>query len=266
MNDVKVKMMKVVLVEAGRTARVAEIDESLEGMQKIVGGLIQCLPYKGGLIICNDEGKLMNLPLNRALYNEEGNIFDIISGTFFVCKEDEYGDGFSSLDEDEIEYYKHLFYYPEIVTVNKDGIMVTAIGNQQKTFSVPLYGSDDNRTTMRIFVERYALTGGIHLAAFNYDEKNECWELYDDITTCLPIRKYDSDVIFLNDGPKNGVDWNWVLKNYGVISGRKGTERSGYNRYNRYKVNMNELRNVCGDEQMEHFFSEKALVEVQANE
>ena len=30
-------------------------------------------------MICNEEGKLLGLPLNRALRDEEGEIYDIIS-------------------------------------------------------------------------------------------------------------------------------------------------------------------------------------------
>ena len=40
-------MLRVVLVEPGKVARVAEIDGSLEGMQKTVGGYIQAVyPYE----------------------------------------------------------------------------------------------------------------------------------------------------------------------------------------------------------------------------
>ena len=35
------KKIKVVLLEPGKLARTAEIDASLEGMQKTVGGLIE---------------------------------------------------------------------------------------------------------------------------------------------------------------------------------------------------------------------------------
>lgn len=45
--------------------KVIEIDGSLESMQKIVGGYIETFPLDGPiLIVLNEEGKLMNLPLN----------------------------------------------------------------------------------------------------------------------------------------------------------------------------------------------------------
>lgn len=36
-------------------------------------------------LICNDEGKLLGLPANRALRDSEGNLYDIVCGTFFLC-------------------------------------------------------------------------------------------------------------------------------------------------------------------------------------
>lgn len=37
-------------------------------------------------IVCNEEGKLIGLPLNRAVYNLDGEMVDIIAGTAFVCE------------------------------------------------------------------------------------------------------------------------------------------------------------------------------------
>ena len=79
--------MRVVLVEPGKAARVAEIDGSLEGMQKTVSGYIQAVyPFEETVcLVCNEEGKLQGLPLNRALRDEDNRIYDIVAGTFFVC-------------------------------------------------------------------------------------------------------------------------------------------------------------------------------------
>ena len=40
------KMIKVVLLEPGKLARTAEIDASLTGMQKTVGGLSRFIPLR----------------------------------------------------------------------------------------------------------------------------------------------------------------------------------------------------------------------------
>lgn len=67
------KLLRVVLVEPGKLAREARIDGSLAGLQRVVGGTIQAVyPFEEEVcIVCNDEGKLMGLSLNRALRTEE---------------------------------------------------------------------------------------------------------------------------------------------------------------------------------------------------
>jgi hypothetical protein len=67
------KTMTVVLLEPGKEARKAEIDGSLEGMQRVVGGNIeQFCPFEEYVaIICNEEGKIDGLPLNRAIREED---------------------------------------------------------------------------------------------------------------------------------------------------------------------------------------------------
>ena len=75
--------MKVLIVEPGQYPREADIEPTLEAKQKIVGGLIDVaypFPDDNVCVVLNDEGKLMGLPLNRALGD-----YDVIAGTFFVC-------------------------------------------------------------------------------------------------------------------------------------------------------------------------------------
>ena len=109
------KIMRVVLVEPGKKAVVKAIDGSLEGMQKTVGGLIEMIPIddRGSCLICNEEGKINDLPLNRALVDEDGRLTDIIAGTFFVCGTDE--EEFASLNDQTAEKYRKRFLLPEIL-------------------------------------------------------------------------------------------------------------------------------------------------------
>ena len=68
--------ISVVLVEPNKYPEVVKIEDTLEAMQKIVGGCIeQYMPFDDEVaIICNDEGKLNGLPLNRAIYSEPENV------------------------------------------------------------------------------------------------------------------------------------------------------------------------------------------------
>ncbi len=66
-NDNKIK---VLLVKPNKYPKIIKIENTLEAMQKIVGGRIN--PFElddNAVIICNGEGKTNGLPLNRAVYD-----------------------------------------------------------------------------------------------------------------------------------------------------------------------------------------------------
>jgi len=102
-------MIKVLVVEPWKRPYAAEIPARLESLQKMVGGLIQAVyPFEDAVaLICNDEGKLLGLPFNRPLYDEDGEMYDILVGTFLVVGLTE--DDFGSLPEEMIEKYTEAF-------------------------------------------------------------------------------------------------------------------------------------------------------------
>lgn len=108
--------MRVLVVEPERRPEAREIDGSLHTMQGIVGGLIQPVyPFDDPVaLVCNDEGKLMNLPANRGLRDKDGQIYDIIFGTFFLCGAPADCDHFTSLTPEQIKTYQEKFYTPEM--------------------------------------------------------------------------------------------------------------------------------------------------------
>lgn len=106
MKKVKSNKIRVMVIEPGNETEEKEIDNTLEELQKIVGGYIEVIPLQNEIgsnlnIVCNEEGKLIGLPLNRALDS------DILCGTFVVVKSDE--DNFVSLTDDEVKYIKERF-------------------------------------------------------------------------------------------------------------------------------------------------------------
>ena len=106
--------MQVLVIEPERRPKVRDIDGSLKSMQEIVGGLIQLIYLDDSVaLICNDEGKLMNLPANRGLRDKDRQIYDIVFGTFFLCGTPADSDHFTSLTPEQIEQYQKLFYTPE---------------------------------------------------------------------------------------------------------------------------------------------------------
>ena len=105
-----------VLVEPMKRPYVLEIDGSLASMQKLVGGTIQAVyPFDDPVaLICNDEGKLMNLPCNRSLYDEQQNPYDVICGTFFVVGVGD--ENFKSLTDWQIRKYHEMYSREFILT------------------------------------------------------------------------------------------------------------------------------------------------------
>ena len=108
--------MQVLVVEPERRPEVREINNSLSAMQEIVGGLIQPIYLfdEPVALVCNDEGKLLDLPANRGLRNKDGQIYDIVCGTFFLCGAPPDSDHLTSLTPEQIQRYQERFYAPEM--------------------------------------------------------------------------------------------------------------------------------------------------------
>lgn len=105
--------ISVLVVEPEKEPYIKEIDPGLESLQHEVGGYIQAVyPYEEPVaIVCNEEGKLEGLPLNRALRDEDGDIYDIVAGTFMVVGLTE--DSFGSLSDQLAEQFMDKFKTPE---------------------------------------------------------------------------------------------------------------------------------------------------------
>ena len=87
--------MDVLMVEPGQYAKMTTIGSNLKSMQDAVGGSIEAAYFFDDpvALVCNEDGKNIGLPLNRAVRDEQGEIMDIIAGKFFVCglTEDNFG-------------------------------------------------------------------------------------------------------------------------------------------------------------------------------
>ena len=103
-------IITVLLVNPYEAPKSIEIPADLSAYQKLVGGTIQAIyPSMEDPIalICNDEGKLLGLPLNRPLFDEDGNLYDIIAGTLFVTGLSD--DDFASLSPELMQKYSDRF-------------------------------------------------------------------------------------------------------------------------------------------------------------
>ena len=98
--------LRCLLVEPYKLPEVIEINNTLEDKQKIVGGYIECayLPNdEEVVIICNEEGKINGLQLNRDIGH------DIIAGPFLIVGDDYENGDFKSLTDEQIMKYKIKF-------------------------------------------------------------------------------------------------------------------------------------------------------------
>ena len=100
------KRIRCLLVEPHDLPKEIEIDNTLEAKQKIVGGYIECVYLPNDeevVIICNEEGKINGLKLNRDIGH------DIIAGPFLIVGDDYENGNFKSLTDEQIMKYKIRF-------------------------------------------------------------------------------------------------------------------------------------------------------------
>ena len=94
------KKIRILYKEVGKEPQIMFIENTLEAKQKLVGGLIEVVPYEDVLIICNEEGKLLDMPPNLVFE------YDYIAGNCFVIGDDYKNADFKSLTDEEILRYR----------------------------------------------------------------------------------------------------------------------------------------------------------------
>ncbi len=109
----RLRTIRAVVLEPRKPSQIKEIGASLETLQAIVGGELQKVaPFEdSAVLLCNLEGKAEGLPLNRALRDEDGDICNIIAGTFVIV-----GGGrnsYESLTEEMAKKYADAYRTPE---------------------------------------------------------------------------------------------------------------------------------------------------------
>ena len=111
--------MKILVVEPMKPCEVREIPDTLEAMQALVGGYIQAVyPFQEEVaVICNEEGRNLDLPYNRPLMDESGLPYDIVCGTFFMAGVS--GEHFVSLTDEQIQHYKDLYDNVMVLTAER---------------------------------------------------------------------------------------------------------------------------------------------------
>ena len=106
--------ISVLVVEPEKKPYAKEISSGLSSLQHEVGGYIQAVyPYEEPVaIICDEEAKLKGSELNRVLRDEDGQIYDVVAGTFLIVGLGE--EDFSSLTPEHMKQFKEKFDTPEM--------------------------------------------------------------------------------------------------------------------------------------------------------
>ena len=107
--------IKVLVVEPYELPREEFIKNSLEAKQKMVDGHIEyayMLDDPSVALICNEEGKMIGLPLNRDIGH------DIIAGNFIIVGDNDTGED-RSLTDEQISKYKERFNEKSITDTEK---------------------------------------------------------------------------------------------------------------------------------------------------
>lgn len=144
--------MTVLVVEPRKEPYVKEIDPGLHSLQAEVGGDIgAAYPFRDPVaLVCNDEGKLIGLDLNRGLQDENGELYDIMAGTFLVVGLGE--EDFASLSPELAQKYMEHFRQPE---------QFISLGGQ--IIALPVEPEKDNplRTAEMTLEDDYGMIDGV---------------------------------------------------------------------------------------------------------
>ena len=134
--------MKIIYVEVGKPAVKLDVENKLEKLQSLVGGLIDVssIPdvpknLNSADIVVNDEGLILGLPVNRLLLDHAGKFENAIFGNFFICGHRD--SEFVSLNNEQIKYFLKRFKHPALV-----------IGHDGKLDVIQLHGNDVSSMTL----------------------------------------------------------------------------------------------------------------------
>jgi hypothetical protein len=89
---------RILVFPVGKEPEIQKINDNLKSMQAIVQGYIEIVGISDGLdMVCNEEGLMRDLPLNRGL-----------RGTFFIMRKDAKGSLADLTDQDVYDIQSNL--------------------------------------------------------------------------------------------------------------------------------------------------------------
>lgn len=147
----------VVIVEPLKEPYIKTISNGLKALQNEVRGNIEVIfPFEdSSAIVLNSDGKFRGLEPNRALYDCEGQLCDVIAGTFVVLGTT--GEDFCSLSEEQTERYMEKYKVPERFSYINGVTTVIPVSAEENTKSEKHMenGSADVKSYNRKHGKRY---------------------------------------------------------------------------------------------------------------
>lgn len=90
--------MKVIWKEPGKAFEVREVENTLEALQKAVGGYIETFTFaEDACVICDEEGRLKGKPYNCEIWTVD------FCGTILIVGVD--GEEFTDVPEEAVELF-----------------------------------------------------------------------------------------------------------------------------------------------------------------
>lgn len=117
--------IRVLLVEPMAKPRLVTVEHTLENLQELVDGYIEAVcPWDKDpvAVVCDEDGIANGKIPNRVMEDEEGNPYDVLNGTFFICGIGE--EDFCSISDEMAEKYTEKFRWPEVFMRTLDGHVV----------------------------------------------------------------------------------------------------------------------------------------------
>ncbi len=113
MKEERENLLDVLLVEPMKPPKEFQVADTLEALQGMVNGYIETVNMNDDpvVLICNEEGKMNGSTLNRAIYDKQGEIVDVIAGSFLIVGSGD--EKFESLSQAMKEKYAKEFETPE---------------------------------------------------------------------------------------------------------------------------------------------------------
>ena len=123
--------MNVLMVEPGKAPYEMQIGDDLQSMQALVGGYLEAVyPFEQPVaLVCRESGKLDGLTLNRALRDADGDIYDIVAGSFFIVGLGE--SDFIDLPHELAERFAEQFRQPELFLRVDDKIVAAPMPDER---------------------------------------------------------------------------------------------------------------------------------------